>query len=275
MFTLTPHLKFVFEADVYKLRVRPGYPHVMVNHGYDEIRILDCINGKEVGKASFPESDFSIYAWVSSPDGSRSFLFNSDENDHLLELDVERLHFKKIAINDGFNVPTELCWFTPQLHILDYKYRVWTLSGNVFVQADAATADQLYTRPYRRITKRYTVDKMDPYGNGVYVRSRPYPEKTIGRVSWDGQEDLLVKQEEDSVDVTHYQQSLFVNLITTVVQYADGDHMTMLESSDDDHFICVDVVRHEGTAYLNVLSSTKDYLSGAIATLNVYQITLD
>ena len=274
MFTLHKHLEINFDRDTYIARVRCGYPHLLLNAGYDGIRVINCLAGTEIGAVAFPETDFAIYTWVVSPDGKKSYLFSpdKDDTDYALELDLEQLRSRKIALVKGFEPPTELCWFSPNLHILDYHYIVWTVENDTLVKASAEAADRLYTTPFRRITKRFVVEKMDPFGEGVYAQSREYPTRYIGRLSLAGESPLLMEQDRSVIDVTHYGNSLFACAESTILQHRNEKSVPALLVSEDAHFLCVNVIRKNEVGYLTVLSSTKDYLTGPVGTLAVYRL---
>ena len=272
MYSLKKHLEIQFDEDIYITRVRCGHPHLMMNSGYEGIRIIDSLSGTEVGRIKYPEFDFSVYTWVISPDGNMCYLFSPDEAEYALEVDLERFEARKINIPEDFLAPTQLCWFLPNLHIMDYKFRVWQLRENTMVKVDEQTTHKYYTRDYKRITKRFVVEKMNPDTNGLYVRSREYPVKHIGYLALEGKKILLMEQDGSAIDVAHYKSSLFVVFNDQIIQYQKGESRKALSIPEDESFISINVIIYEDVGYLNVVSSAKDYLNTPTSTLRVYRL---
>jgi hypothetical protein len=272
MYVLEKYREKTFDEDIYITRIRSGYAHLMLNAGYDGIHLLDCVSGEIVKTIAFPEFDFSIYTWVVTPDGRTSYLFSPDETDYALEIDLEQEKAKKIALVPDFEAPTHLCWFSPNLHILDYHYTVWVLRDDALVKADAKTADAHYTREFRRLTKRFVVVKMAPETNGVYVRSREYDVKHMGRISLANDTELLMEQDGLAIDVTHYGSSLFTAFEFQIVQFRDGQTRPELTAPEARFFVSVNVIEHQGVGYLNILSSSEEHLTGAEGTVTVYKL---
>lgn len=272
MFSLHEHRKLSLDADIYCARVRSGHPQLLFNDSYEGIRILDCATGTLTELLPFSEPDFSIYTWIVSTDGSLTYLFSPDETDYALELDLESNRCRKIRLEKGFEAPTELGWFTPALHILDYHDMIWVLNGDALVKANADVADRVYTKEYRRITRRFAVVKMDPLGAGLYVRSREYPTKTIGHVSLPDGPSLLMEYDGSAIDVTHHGNSLFIAYDSEILQYQNGKIQPALVATEDFTFLRVNIVLIDGRPYLNVLSSTKDYATLPTGTLSLYEL---
>lgn len=275
MFSLYKHLEMKFKEDIYITRVRSGYSYLMLNSSYDGIRIIDCVSGEEKGTISFPEPDFSIYTWVVSPEGNKSYLFSPDETDYALELDLEKNSVRKIGLSKGFQAPTELCWFNPEFHILDYRDLVWTLKNNTFVKADLEAASKYYTNKFKRIINKFVVNKMEPSGRGLYVRSRKST-KYIGYLPLlEGQDVLkgiLMEQDGNAIDIAHYKENLFIAFESEVVQYRCGETDSILRITEEEYFVRVNIIIKDEIGYLCVLSSTKDHLTDVTGTITIYQL---
>jgi len=275
MYSFKEHCKLKFEEDIYMTRVRCGHPHLLMNLGYEGIQIIDPLAGTLVGKINYPEFDFSIYTWVVSPDGSLCYLFSPDEEKYALEIDLVKFKARNISLSEDFQAPTQLCWFLPNLRIIDYKFKIWELKENAMIKADEQTTQNYYTKDYVRTLKRFVVEKMDPDSNGLYVRSREYPEKRIGYLTLEGDKGFLMEQDGSAIDVARYQNSLFVAFNDEIIQYQDGDARKVLDLPKDESFISINVIIYKNIGYLNVVSSSKDYLNTPVATLKVYQIQND
>ncbi len=271
MYSSIKHLEVKFEKDIYITRVRPGHTHLMMNSGYEGIQLIDSISGIKVGQVEYPEFDFSIYTWIVSPDGDLCYLFSPDEEEYALEMDLRRFQAKKISLPEDFLAPTQMCWFFPNLRIIDYKFRVWELKNNAMVKADEQTSHNFYANNYERILKRFVVEKMDPDTNGLYVRSREFPIKRIGYLALEGTKTYLMEQDGSAIDVAHYKCSLFVAFNNNIIQYQNGEIKKFLDLPDDESFISINVIMYKDVGYLNVLSSSKDH-SNPISTLIVYQL---
>lgn len=272
MFSIQTHLQLKHEADIYFLRIRPGRQDLLVNYNYNGLLIIDCVSGAETGKVVFPEDDFSIYTFVTSPDGRYAYLFSPDEKDYALQLDLDSQTVSKIRLESAFHAPTELCWFVPSLHILDYEYRVWRLENDILKLAPAASADEVYSTAYRRVTKRFAVIKRDHLQKGLYVRSREYPTKYVGYVGFEPGVELLMEYDGSAIDVTHFQNSLFVCFDSKIVQFCNGRSGELLLAGEDEAFIRISTIITGDQGYLVVLSSTKDYLNCPTATISIYRI---
>lgn len=270
MYSFKKYQELKFEKDIYISRVRCNYPHLMTNLGYEGIQIIDSFSGSVIGEIKYPKFDFSIYTWVVSPDGGMSYLFSPDEEKYALELDLEKFKARKIDLSEDFQAPTQLCWFLPNLRIMDYKFRIWVLEKNALINIDEEAT--YYSKNYERTLKRFVVEKIDPYSDGLYVRSREFPVKRIGYLSLKSDKGYLMEHDGSAVDITHYQNSLFVAFKDKIIQFRDGEAREMLDIPKNESFISVNVLIHNNIGYLNVIFSSKDYLNTPISTVMVYEL---
>lgn len=272
MFRLEKTSDVHLKSDIYVSRVRPGQPQVLFNDSYDGVRSLDCLDATLSEIIAFPEPDFSIYTWLVSPDGSRAYLFSPDQMEYAVELDLVLQKSRKVRLGEGFRPPTELCWFASTPYVLDYHDMVWTLKGDGFVKAGAEEADRLYTRDYRRITKRFVVKKMHWQEPGVYVRSREYPNKQVGYIPMTDGPSLLVDFDDNVIDVTHHRESLFTASDQEIVQHHRGKVRPVLAAEEGTSFLGLNVVEAAQWVFLCVLSATHDYSESPDAALTLYRI---
>jgi len=249
--------------DVYAARVRGPQAELVVNFGYGELCSLTCPAGAETGRVKFPDGDFSIYEWHLSPRGSVSYVFGTDEVDYAVRIDHARAAASKVLIPPGFGVPSGLAWWEPRFAILNTTDQVWIIDGPTFALASPEEADAIYTRAFRRITRRFAVTKGDPYDRGVYVYSREYENKTIGFIPFGGDDTSGVLAEHDgtAIDVACWRDTLFVSFEREVVMYQNGQGEIVFTPDDEEQVSRVNVIEASDGPYLAVVIGGEDMLN--------------
>ncbi|HYO54471.1 hypothetical protein [Archangium sp.] len=276
MLALKPHHESRFQEDMYKLQVRSGYSQLMLNSGYTGVRIVSCPSGESLERIAFPETieNFTLDAWLVSPDGRTSYLFSRDET-FALEIDFQSKAVRKISLSPQMAPPTGLCWFTPGLRIWDQHRNEWRLDHERFMpvkdekdEKDGAQAEEK-TRRFRQALSRlagFTVLKMSARWQGFYVLSDDGGR--IGYIPLNG-DALLISQDGSAIDVAHHEDELFVCFENEIAQYAGGNRSTALKARPDEFFLAVQILEAEEAAYLCVLASTQDQ---ATSILKFYQL---
>lgn len=261
-----------FNADVYAMRAMPRALRVMLNHGYEEVRVVDCAQGTEIAKIGLPEPDFAIQKCLTGGEGARSYLFSPDELDFAVEIALPEKSSRKIHLPAEFDVPTGLCWFAPSFSVLDCKDVVWTLDGDKLVRADKELAEKLYPAALRKITKRFAVHKISHAGAGLYVRSRGSPVSKVGLVDTTRGVELVMEDDGVAIDFAHQGDRLFVAFDSRIVEWSGGRQSEIFHAGEDEAYLALEVVEADGIALLCVLSATKDYLTGPTTSLASYKL---
>lgn len=251
-----------FEEDVYKLQVRSGHPHLLLNSGYTGIRIVSCPAGESLERIDFPEpiESFTIDTWLVSPDGQTSYLFSRDET-FALRVDLQTKAVRKIGLSPQMAPPSGLCWFTPEFRVWDQYRQEWRVEHGRFIPV----RDEQHGRKDDAATHRFrqalgglsglTVLKMNSNGQGFYALSEEGDR--IGHVSIEGKV-LLVTQDGNAIDVAHYGNDLFVCFENEIIQHAQGGSRMALKANPDEFFLAIQVLEVEGEPTLCVLASTQD-----------------
>jgi hypothetical protein len=262
MLSMSPFHESRFQEDMYKLRARNGYPHLLLNSDYTGIRIVSAVSGKSLERIAFPESieSFTIDTWLVSPDGQTSYLFSRDET-FALEIALQAKTVRKLSLSPHMASPTGLCWFTPGLRVWDQYKQEWRLEHERFMPAkdgQRGKEDDAVTRRFQQALgglAGFTVLKMSPNGQGFYVLGEEGDR--IGHISMEGK-SLLVSQDGNAIDVAHHGDDLFVCFENEIIQHARGASRTALVARPDEFFLALQVLEADGGPCLYVLASTQD-----------------
>jgi hypothetical protein len=255
MLTLTSQFELKFDEDVYIARLRATYSELMLNSGYNGIQVVDVATGRLIRKMVFPDglADFSIHAWLVSPDGARSYLFSGDPLEFALEVDHNTGLVGRVTLPGNFEPPTCLCWFAPNLHMRDYYGRNWALRNGAVVEADQPATPE----PFR---SRLRLDFPDqslavlrrhyPY-EGAYVRNN----SQMGFVSFANASEQLLPLPDSVVDVALAPGGLFVCLEQGISLQNEQETQVVLAPRTGEYFISVESLSANQSMQLLVLSA--------------------
>jgi hypothetical protein len=274
MLSMTSFHESRFQEDVYKLQVRSGYPHLLLNSGYTGIRIVSCPSGESLKLIAFPESieSFTLDTWLVSPDGQQSYLFSRDET-FALGVDLQTKTVRKIGLSPHMAPPSGLCWFTPELRVWDQHKQEWRLENDRFMPVGNerhGKEDDAVTRRFRNALgglAGFTVLKMSPGGQGFYVLGEDGA--LIGHIPIVG-DSLLVPQDGNAIDVAHHGNDLFVCFENEIIQHEGGSSRTALTAKSDEFFLAIQVLEAEGQSYLCVLASTQDQTTSILRPYRLF-----
>jgi hypothetical protein len=258
MTTLTRQFELEFDGDVYIARLRAAYPELMLNLGYNGIQIVDVATGRLIQKIMFPDgiADFSIYTWLVSPDGARSYLFSGEPLEFALEVDHTTGLVGRVTLPGNFEPPTGLCWFAPNLYMRDYYGRNWALRNGTVVEADQSAAPEpLRSRLRLDIPgQSLTVRRLHyPYG-GAYVRSKTQ----MGFVSFLSTFEQLLPLPDSVIDVALAPRGLFVCEEQSVSLQNDRERQVILPSRSGEYFMGIESLSVNQRTHLLVLSAKYD-----------------
>jgi hypothetical protein len=267
-----PARRLQFNADVYMMRALPQSGCVIINHGYAEIRVVDCIRGIETAQIALPEPDFAVYKCFTGGDGTTSYLFSQDDQDYLVAIDLKAATSRKIDLAADIDVPTGLCWFDPSFTVLDCKEHLWSINGNSLAPTDINLANTIYTSAHRQMNQQFVVHKTAGSSTSLYVRSRRHPVPKVGFLDVATGVERLFSDRGQAIDFVSHEAALFIAFDTKIIRYENGTETEVLRADDDHAYLAVEIVEADSDSYLCVLSATKDYLYGPVTAISAYKL---
>ena len=267
--SLLSRFEIAFEEDVYVGRLRGAHGEIVMNAGYDAVQVVALAEGRIDRSIPFPNSDdgFAIETWLVAPDGSKSWLFGREPLGYAYEVDHARDAIEVLALPDGFDAPTGLCWFAPGLNMRDHRGRNWALrDGKVAPMGDPALPEAMRTAlRLERPTEALGVLRMSHEHGGMYVLNG----SSIGFVSTVGAATLLAPHEDRYMDVALYRGELLLCARDSVAHAAEGRAVALLDATEGESFLAIDSVTIAGQSCLLCLSARLD---GSGSVLRAYSL---
>lgn len=267
--TLISQFELKFDGDVYIARLRATHSELMLNSGHNGIQIIDLTNGRVVRKIMFPDGvgDFSIYTWLVSPDGARSYLFSGDPLEFALELDHNTGDVGRVILPGNFEPLTGLCWFAPNLYMRDYYGHNWRLQDGSVVPADQSAVPE----PFRDRLKlgipdqSLAVRRLHYAYGGAYVGSK----SQMGFISLLNSSEILLPLPESVIDFALAPQGLFVCMEQAVSLQTDQETQVVLPSRAGEYFMGIESLIMNRSMYLLALSAKYDCTSDSLRKFEV------
>ena len=276
MSRLVEALRYDLDGDLFAARVGGSRPELAVNYGYEGIVTVDLPGRRVLPIIPFPGGDFSIYSWGMSPGGDVSIAFSVEPGEGVLYIDHERGRAHRLEAPDDLPVMSDLMWFSPAIALLDYEGGLWMVDGQALRPATAQEASSYVGYFHRRVLASYAVVKTDPYLRGLYVRSKEYERKTIGFMPQDANLDpLLLEQDGTAIDVATWGRELFTSFEKEILSTTANGTKTVLTAREGELFVRINVIEHDGRAYLALVSSDEDHLRAAKGRVTFYELVAD
>lgn len=271
MITLKIREQLEFNEDVSLIRTGGGGPVLYFNLGYDRVRTFDVAT-HAYDSIPFPElvEEFLIYSWIMAPDGERSFLFSSDPLEYALELDHRGLIAKKFSVPGDLPTLTNLCWGTPEVHLLDCRGGVWSIQGAALVQPKLGASEEGPVTLYRALVQRFSILKMDHQANGFCAIDRD--QNTFGFVSLGSRAVTMAPWSDDMIDISHSRGHLFACRKDGISLFRDGSGEPVLRPKPGRYFCAIETGLVGMQEYLAVLSADETGVARPGSFIDIYEV---
>lgn len=258
-----------FGEDIYMLRAGGRRVELCFTLGNGAVRLLD-VAARSHRDLPFPQPEFLIHSWLITPDGTRSFLFSSDPLDYALALDHKQLAATKIRLPADFPTVTNLCWMSPDVHILDRKGGVWSIHGDEMIRVRPGDSDESLASFYRTLTGRYAIRRIDTEANGLCVIDQD--RQVFGLVSLRSGEVTMAPWSADMFDVAHRRGHLFACTEEEVAHFHNGHHEQVLTAPPGRQFWGLEAGSLGADGYLAVGSFDLSGKKRPYSYIDIYKI---
>jgi len=244
-------------GDVYVMRVAHATSTLWINHDHVGLQGLRAATGEVVSEIAFPASGepFLIYGWMLSNDGRQAVLLSSDPLEYGLHLSLDMGLSRRFALPKDFPVLSNLYWFAPDFHALDYSGKIWRLERDRLVLAPSEVYDLEPVKEYLAIQRAWNVSGPDRRSGGWFVAGKE--QDVIGYLPRLDEKPVLARRERYG-DISRLDDVLLVCAADRIVQSEQGHVALLLQPPGGCSFRGVDVLELGGKPHLVALVAADD-----------------
>lgn len=245
---------FELGTDGYICIPRGGSTELLVNDGYEGMRLVDAATVEEVGRVLFPEDvqPYPVHRWFMAPDGTWALVF-SHEHDVALRLDLTTRSATKVAVPMSMGTPGAVCWFEPHFQLMTEDGLVWGERDGRFVLEPLSPSFErwLENASSSRAFTTCGYFKSDPAAGLLYLLARD-PDR-LGVVTTRSTEpELRLGPPSDGVVDFAWQAGRWVIGYHDRIEVIDDDgkRRNMLELATNERLGRLNVITHGGARLL-------------------------